>query len=132
MKLPKNGHLKKFATNLRKRSTLSEVLLWNKLKNKQFHNLDFDRQKPIGNYIVDFYCPTLNLVIEIDGSSHDDKDEYDSERNSYLTAFGLYVLHVKDKDVKQKIGNVLARLQSAASQIQNCTAPAADSRDWWA
>ena len=77
MKLPQNKSLRPLARELRKDSTLSEVLLWNQLKNKQFFNLDFDRQKIIGNYIVDFYCPSLKLVIEIDGGSHDNKLSYD-------------------------------------------------------
>ena len=56
MKLPKNTSLQTYARKLRKESTLSEILFWNAIKNKQIKNLDFDRQKIIGNYIVDFYC----------------------------------------------------------------------------
>ena len=55
---------------LRKNSTLSEVLLWNELKGKKLMGIDFHRQKPIGNYIVDFFSPELRLVIEIDGITH--------------------------------------------------------------
>lgn len=51
--------------------TFGEVLLWQELRNKQFMGYDFDRQRPIGNYIVDFYCKDLFLAIEIDGLSHD-------------------------------------------------------------
>lgn len=54
------------------------------MKNKAWHNLDFDRQKIIGNYIVDFYNKYLGLIVEIDGNSHDEKVEYDSERDAYL------------------------------------------------
>ena len=107
MKLPQNESLRPLARELRKNSTLSEVLLWNKLKNRQFFNLDFDRQKIIGNYIVDFYCPQLKLVIEIDGGSHDNKLEYDLKRDEYLKSFGLQVIHFADDNVKNNIGVVL-------------------------
>ena len=111
---------------------MSEVLLWNKLKNKQFHGLNFNRQKIIGHYIADLYCPELNLVIEIDGKSHESKAEYDLGRNLYLVGLGLYVLHIKDIDVKQRMGNVLTRIHSAMVQIQTGTAPEKNSEDWWA
>lgn len=64
--LPYNPKLKDRAKELRKAGILSEVLLWQELKSRKFLNLDFDRQKVIGNYIVDFYCDDLRLVIEID------------------------------------------------------------------
>ncbi|MCL2338534.1 MAG: DUF559 domain-containing protein [Proteobacteria bacterium] len=130
LNLPFNPKLQNRARELRTHSTLSEVLLWNKLKNKQFFGLDFDRQKIIGNYIVDFYCPQLELVIEIDGQSHDWKGEYDVDRNNYLIGLGLYVLHIDDKDVKQNMDSILGRLQSAMIRIQDGTAPPADSIDW--
>ena len=65
-----NPKLKRVARMLRKNSTLSEVLLWNELKGKKLMGIDFHRQKPIGNYIVDFFSPELRLVIEIDGITH--------------------------------------------------------------
>ena len=83
------------------------MLLWNRLKNRQFFNLDFDRQKVIGNYIVDFYCPQLKLVIEIDGGSHDNKLSYDLERDEYFKTLGLQVVHFTDNDVRNNIGIVL-------------------------
>jgi very-short-patch-repair endonuclease len=58
--------------------------LWQQLRNKQFNNLDFDRQKIIGNYIVDFFTSNKNVVIEVDGDSHDFKVEYDAKRDDYL------------------------------------------------
>lgn len=107
MKLPQNESLRPLARELRKNSTLSEVLLWNQLKNHQFFDLDFDRQKIIGNYIVDFYCPQLKLVIEIDGASHDNKLEYDLIRDEYFKSLGLNVIHFPDGDVKNNISVVL-------------------------
>ncbi len=107
MKLPANKDLKQRARDLRNNSTLSEVLLWQMIKNKRVYGLDFDRQKIIGNYIVDFYCPKLNLVIEIDGSSHDNKYTYDAKRDKYLKGLGLVVLHIEDRDVKLNMSKVL-------------------------
>ena len=92
---------------MRRAGNLSEVLLWNQLKNGQFKGLDFDRQKIIGNYIVDFYCAEKNAVIEVDGSSHDDKAGYDAERDAYLSCLGLSVIHILDKDVKQNMVGVM-------------------------
>ena len=109
--LPYNPKLKERAKALRKAGNLSEVLLWNQLKNHQFNNLDFDRQKIIGNYIVDFYCAEKQLVIEIDGSSHDDKQEYDAIRDAFLTGLGLIVVHIADVNVKNNLTGVMQMLQ---------------------
>ena len=97
--LPYNPNLKERARELRKAGNLSEVLFWNKVKNKQFKGFDFDRQKIIGNYIVDFYCSNCSVVIEIDGSSHNDKQEYDAERDEYLKSLGLKVIHIPVQDI---------------------------------
>ncbi|HIJ87906.1 MAG TPA: endonuclease domain-containing protein [Desulfuromonadales bacterium] len=112
MSLPYNPALKERARELRKAGNLSEVLLWNQLKNKQLFGLDFDRQKIIGNYIVDFYCAEKELVLEIDGSSHDNKVEYDALRDAFLTGLGLTVIHILDIDVKTNLSGVTLFLQS--------------------
>ncbi len=112
MSLPYNPALKERARELRKAGNLSEVLLWNQLKNKQLFGLDFDRQKIIGNYIVDFYCAEKELVLEIDGSSHDYKVEYDALRDAFLTGLGLTVIHILDIDVKTNLSGVMLFLQS--------------------
>ena len=109
--LPYNSKLKERAKELRKAGNLPEVLFWEKVKNKRFKGLDFDRQKIIGNYIVDFYCSSHGVVIEIDGSSHnDDKYEYDKERNEYLLSLGLEVIHITAKDVFQNLYLVMDML----------------------
>jgi very-short-patch-repair endonuclease len=69
--------------SLRKGYVLSEVIFWKQVRNKEFHQIDFDRQKIIGNYIVDFYIKSLGVVIEIDGSSHNDKEEYEKKDNCF-------------------------------------------------
>lgn len=112
MKLPANKSLSHLARYMRNNSTLSEVLLWNLLKQKRANGLDFDRQRVIGNYIVDFYCPQLKLVIEVDGNSHDNKYVYDSERDKYLESLGLKVLRILDSDVKFHIDDVIYAIET--------------------
>lgn len=110
--LPYNPVLKQLAKNKRKEGILSEVLFWQQVHKKLFYGIDFDRQRIIGNYIVDFYVKTLGLVIEIDGSSHDSKAEYDAERQQYLENLGLKVYRIADIDVKKDIGGVMRGLEN--------------------
>jgi len=109
MKLKKQNKLfHNRAKGLRKQSTLSEVLLWNELKNGQFMGLNFNRQKVINNhYIADLFCLEHNLIIEIDGCSHDNKYEYDKERDDYLNKLGFNIIHIDDLDIKTNIEWVL-------------------------
>ena len=81
--LPFNPQLRQRAKALRKAGNLCEVLMWQQLHKKKFKAYDFDRQKIIGNYIVDFYCTNCHTVIEVDGKSHDDSVEYDKERDAF-------------------------------------------------
>ncbi|AJC48230.1 endonuclease domain-containing protein [Allofrancisella guangzhouensis] len=118
IKLPYNSKLKQRAKELRQAGNLSEVLLWNKLRNKQLLNLDFHRQKIIGNYIVDFYCPSLNIVIEVDGSSHNNKFEYDEQRQVYLESLGLGIERILDEDVKFNIEGVLFYLEGKLQKLK--------------
>ena len=102
--------LKETARWLRNNMTLSEVLLWQQLKGKQLLGCDFHRQKPILNYVVDFYCPSLKLIIEVDGFSHDFKIEYDQKREKELEKMGLNLLRFQDVEIKRDIGNVIQRI----------------------
>ena len=81
--IPYNPKLKVLARQLRKNSTLSEVLLWQRIKQKAY-GIQFHRQVPLLEYIVDFYCHELKLAIEIDGDSHNFKDDYDIKRQKEL------------------------------------------------
>jgi very-short-patch-repair endonuclease len=109
--LPGNPKLKQRATALRQAKNLSEVLFWMQVTKGKFYNIDFDRQRIIGNYIVDFYIKQLALVIEIDGSSHDTKIEYDERREDYLMSLGLKIYRIKVKDIMQQIPRVMAGLE---------------------
>jgi very-short-patch-repair endonuclease len=94
--LPYNPKLKDRARELRKNSTKGEIKFWSELLRKKKTGYQFYRQKILYHYIVDFYCPKLRLVIEIDGTSHDNKKEYDEHRDRILGTYGLKVLHFND------------------------------------
>src|SRR3989344_3144486 len=104
--IPKNKLLSDRAKELRKAGNLSEVLFWQTFKDKKKLGFDIDRQVIIGNYIVDFFIPELGLVFEIDGPSHDDKMEYDAERDAFMKDLNLQVVRVLDIDVKKNLGMV--------------------------
>lgn len=110
--LPYNPKLKQRATDKRKEGILSEVLFWQQVHKGKFHNIDFDRQRIIGNYIVDFFGKSLGLIIEIDGSSHVDKEEYDQLRQEYFEALSLKVYRINDIDVKKNIEQVMLSLEN--------------------
>ena len=93
--------------------TLSEVLLWQELKGKRVMGHDFDRQKPIDNFIVDFYCKELQLAIEIDGDSHGYENirVNDKKRQRRLESLGVNFLRFDDLDVKTNISDVIEEIQ---------------------
>jgi very-short-patch-repair endonuclease len=121
--LPYNPALKERARALRRAGNLAEVLLWKQLKNKQLQGLDFDRQKIIGNYIVDFYCAQRDLVIEIDGYSHEYTAGYDAKRDDYLSGLGLKVIHLLDSDVKHNLESVMTFLNCQLGGIDTAEPP---------
>src|SRR3989344_6657211 len=104
--IPKNKLLQERAKELRKAGNLSEVLFWQTFKDKNKLGFDIDRQVIIGNYIVDFFVPELGLVFEIDGSSHDDKLEYDAERDAFMKDLNLLVIRIADLDIKKNLSSV--------------------------
>jgi very-short-patch-repair endonuclease len=109
--LPYNAKLKQRAFKLRKAGNFPEVLFWMQVTKGKFHNMDFDRQRVIGNFIVDFYIKQLGLVIEIDGESHDEKVEYDLVRETYLKSLGLRVYRIYVIDIMQRLPVVMAALE---------------------
>ena len=110
---PYNPKLTQIARNLRNNSTLSEVLLWNQLKGKKMLGYDFHRQKPVLNYVMDFFCHELELAIEIDGNSHDleYKIQLDIQRQKEIEGLGISFLRFADGDVKFDISNVLRSIE---------------------
>jgi very-short-patch-repair endonuclease len=92
--------------------TDAEISLWSKLRRKQLYRLQFYRQKPVGNYIVDFYCPAAKLVIEIDGGQHytERGQAQDYERDAFLKELGLSVLRFSNLDALGNIDGVVAEI----------------------
>ncbi len=106
---PYNKNLKHPSRELRKNMTDAECLLWSRVRRKQIKGLQFYRQKPLGSYIVDFYCPAANLVVEIDGGQHytDEGKAKDKRRDDDLAGLGLKVLRFSNVDVLKEIDAVL-------------------------
>ena len=98
MKIYYNPALKELARELRNNMTFAEKATWRMLNGKQFKGYDFHRQKPIGEFIADFYCYDLRLVIEIDGITHLDKDVIKKDRikSQYFNSIGLNILRFTD------------------------------------
>jgi very-short-patch-repair endonuclease len=107
--LPFERKLKPLARNLRTNMTDAEQLIWSKVRRKQIGDLQFYRQKNIGNYIVDFYCPKGKLIVELDGGQHYETEgmKKDQERDRYLQGLGLKVLRFSDIDVLKNIDGVM-------------------------
>ncbi len=121
MKIYYNPKLKQLSRNLRNQSTLSEILMWKELKGRKIKGYQFMRQKPIGNFIADFYCSKLKLVIEIDGESHGNPIRLlkDEEKDSYLISLGISVLRYDDDDVKTDISGVIDHLIEWIENTEN-------------
>ncbi|MCC5928184.1 MAG: DUF559 domain-containing protein [Cyclobacteriaceae bacterium] len=115
--IPYRNDLKEKARELRKHGTLSEVLLWQELKNKRL-GYQFHRQVPMLDYIVDFYCHELMLAIEIDGESHEHSVDYDDIRQKRLEQEGVRFFRVDDKDVKRNIDWVIKELIFIISDLE--------------
>ena len=115
-----NPKLKALAAQLRSRGTKSEILLWNQLKGGQLNGLRFIRQKPIGNFIVDFYCKEVGLVIELDGLSHQCNEvmDLDERKQSYLESIGLKVIRFEDEDVMRDLPNVMRVIEYTALSLK--------------
>jgi very-short-patch-repair endonuclease len=110
--LPFNKNFKQLARYLRSNMTDAEQLVWSKVRRKQICNFQFYRQKNIGQYIVDFYCPEGKLIVEIDGGQHyyEDGMRNDKQRDQHLQMHGFKVLRFSDTDVLKNIEGVIERI----------------------
>jgi very-short-patch-repair endonuclease len=110
MMLKYRGALKQYARRLRSEMTESEQALWWRLRGKQLLGVQFYRQKPIGNYIVDFYAPKARLVVEVDGSQHREGPQplEDAQRDAYLVSQGLLVQRFSNLQVLLELDAVVA------------------------
>lgn len=103
----------KLRKNLRNNLTLPEVILWYYLKGCGLSGYKFRRQHGIGRYIVDFYCPRLKLVIELDGSQHytDEGLAYDKERDAFIATLGIKIIRIPNNELLNNKGGVLEYLE---------------------
>jgi len=135
--LPYNKSLKAFSRELRNHSTLGEVLLWKQLRAGNMRGYTFNRQKPLGKYIVDFYCKPLRLVIEVDGGYHFEEQQQlkDKERQSILEDLGLHFLRFEDEQVRKDMDVVLRKIETYVQELEATHQPAffcqpASKRSW--
>ena len=116
--LPYNKNLIKRAQELRKNQTPFEKRFWyGILSNKNFKNLKWTRQKPIGNYIVDFFCSKLMLAVEIDGDTHTDRVEYDKKREEELNKLGVDVVRYSNVDIENNLEGVYLDLEKKVEKM---------------
>ena len=110
--LPCDRSLKKISRDLRGAMTDAERLLWSRIRRKQIKGQQFYRQKIIGRYVADFYCPKAKLVVEIDGGQHFAPlgEEADRARDAFMEGLGLRVLRFSDREVFQNLDGVLERI----------------------
>src|SRR4030066_1319089 len=110
--LKNDPFLKQRRRELRRNQTEAEKVLWAHLRNKQFYRMKFFRQYSIGPYILDFYCPTMKLAVELDGGQHNqcESKEYDAARSEYLKAQGIDVTRFWNHEVLLDIQSILAEL----------------------
>lgn len=109
---PYDQSLKKYSRELRKNMTDAEKIVWTKIRNKQLKGYQFYREKIIGNFIVDFYCPKGNLVIEIGGGQHygDEGKQKDGARDDFLKNSGLRFFRFSDREVFENLNEVMERI----------------------
>ncbi len=112
-----NPHNKQNARNLRKNMTDAERVIWSRVRRKQILEVQFYRQKPIANFIVDFYAPKLKLVVEIDGAQHFEAEylQRDNVRDASLNALGLRVLRFDNHAVLTETDSVIEAIYQVAA-----------------
>ena len=117
---PYNQHLRKASQLLRNSMTDAEQVLWQRLRRKQILDVQFYRQKPILNFIVDFYCPQAKLIIECDGSQHHTLEglESDAHRDDMLNQLGLTILRFDNRQILLEIDAVCQVIFNTIQQLK--------------
>ena len=87
------------AREMRHQPNDAESLVWDQLRNRRVGKFKFRRQHPIGKYIADFYCVEAKVIVELDGATHEGREDYDAERQAWLESQGIAVLRVKNQDL---------------------------------
>jgi very-short-patch-repair endonuclease len=104
------------ALELRENLTPAEQRLWEELRAKRLGGLRFRAQHPVGQFILDFYCPAHKLAVELDGSVHAGNEEQDAARTAHLSAYGYRVLRFTNAQVMTELPEVLTQIQWAAQE----------------
>jgi very-short-patch-repair endonuclease len=104
------------ARHLRHRLTPAEARLWQALKNRQLGNLRWRCQHPIGRFIVDFYCPSRRLVVEVDGGIHQQQQDYDAARTEHLQEYGYTIIRFSNEAVESNLEAVLTTIYDQESR----------------
>ena len=104
------------ARQMRKNPTVSEDIFWQAVRNRKLGDAKFRRQQVIGQFIVDFYVPSHQLIIEIDGGIHREREEHDTLREQFLRDSGLKVLRFTDSDVENNLTSVLDAVRDELSK----------------
>ena len=107
------------AQDMRREMTDTEKILWGQLNLRKLDGLRFRKQHPIGRYITDFCCPSIKLIIEVDGEIHALQKEYDKNRDDYLKAQGYITLRFSDKQIKENITEVIASIRVNTNKINS-------------
>jgi very-short-patch-repair endonuclease len=102
---------------LRNKPTHSEKVLWLSLRKKQIHNVRFLRQYSVNYFVLDFYAPKIKLAIEVDGSSHIGKEDYDATRQKYIESFKIKVIRFTDEQVFGNVNNVIEEIESVVEKM---------------
>ncbi|HAA57816.1 MAG TPA: hypothetical protein DCE42_23825 [Myxococcales bacterium] len=111
--------LRQRAAELRKNETSTEIVLWKYLRKKRMCGLTFRRQHPIGDFIVDFYCPKIGLVIELDGLVHKTQQERDVERSRLLQAIGCTIIRFENHLVFEQLDLVLGNIRTVCLALSS-------------
>ena len=115
--IPYNPKLREFAKQLRNNSTLSEVLLWKQIKGKAL-GVEFKRQVPMLEYIVDFYCQEIGLAIEVDGNIHDFRYLEDAQRQQEIEKYRVIFIRFSNEEIKNNMFSVILSLESKIEELK--------------
>ena len=125
IRIHNKASLKKRRQSLRNKATRAEQILWQKLKGKQVNSRKFRRQSSVGPFILDFYCPSLKLAIEVDGPSHlsQSAKEYDRRREVYICGHGVEFLRFTNQEIYENLEGALQVIWEKTNALKNSTTP---------
>ncbi|MDB4948689.1 MAG: hypothetical protein JWM27_1338 [Gemmatimonadetes bacterium] len=122
-----SAEIREAARRLRHQATPAERVLWDALRDRQVDGLRFRRQHPVDRFVLDFYCPSVRLVIELDGGIHAEQLERDAARDAALRALGCHVIRIPNEAVFRNLPAVLRRISITATALGSHEEPTATS-----